>query len=542
MLNRQMPNPSQPGARELASALAAAGAHVAAGRYREGHAACMAVLQAAPNSGEAYLLLAVIAGDHGNHVKAVELLDRSAGLSPRPVKALALAFKAKNLTALNRRADAIAAAEASEALDPRDAQSLDTLGVVYTRAGMHARAAPFYERAAAIQGTPGQFYNLGAALQFLGRFDEARAAYRKCIAKAPHHAQAWSSLTQITRATPESNDIPALEATFAARSNDWEDGLNIGHALAKSYEDIGDPASAMAWLERGKAKRRAAQPYRADFDRELFQAAMRSASLPPAAGYREAAPIFVVGMPRTGTTLVDRILSSHSEVTSAGELSDFTLVMKRMAKTPSPYVLDAETLDTAAGLDAAALGEAYVQQVRATLNLTGRFVDKMPLNVFVAAHILRALPDARVICMRRHPADTVLANYRQLFSTQFSYYAYAFSLEDTARYFVLFDRMVRAFEQALPPDRFRVVSYEDLVVDFEPGVRSLLDFCGLTFEQACLDFHENAAPVATASAAQVRQPLYTSALARWKRYRPALDPAIRILVDAGCMSVDEAEG
>lgn len=502
----------------------------------------MAVLQAAPNSGEAYLLLAVIAGDHGNHAKAVELLDRSAKLSPRPVKALALAFKAKNLTALNRRADAIAAAEASEALDPRDAQSLDTLGVVYTRAGLHARAAPFYERAAAIQGTPGQFYNLGAALQFLGRFEEARAAYRKCIAKAPHHAQAWSSLTQITRATAESNDIPALEATFAARAGNWEDALNIGHALAKSYEDIGDPASAMAWLERGKARRLAAQAYRPEFDRDLFEAAMRSAGLPQAAGYSEAAPIFVVGMPRTGTTLVDRILSSHSEVTSAGELSDFTLAMKRLAKTPSPFVLDAETLDTAAGLDAAALGEAYVQQVRATLNLTGRFVDKMPLNVFVAAHVLRALPEARVICMRRHPADTVLANYRQLFSTQFAYYAYAFSLEDTARYFVQFDRMVRAFEQALPPDRFRVVSYEDLVLDFELGVRSLLDFCGLTFEQACLDFHENTAPVATASAAQVRQPLYTSALARWKRYRPALDPAVRILADAGCMSVDEAEG
>lgn len=489
------------------------------------------------------MLLAVIAGDHANHAKAIELLDRAIALSPARARALAMALKARNLTALNRREDALEIADAAAALEPRDAQTLDMLGVVYSRAGLHERATPFYERAVAAQGaaggTAGQYYNLGAALQFLGRFEEAKAAYRKCIAKAPHHAQAWSSLTQISRATPESNDIPALEAAFAAQADKPDDALNLGHALAKSFEDIGDPASAMAWLERGKSKRRVAQPYRADFDRALFDAAMRSAALPPADGYRDAAPIFIVGMPRTGTTLVDRILSSHSEVASAGELSDFTLVMKRMAKTPSPYVLDAETLDVAAGLDAAEMGEAYVSRVRTTLQLTGRFVDKMPLNAFVAAHILRALPEARVICMRRHPADTVLANYRQLFSTQFSYYAYAFSLEDTARYFVQFDTMVRHFEATLPPDRFRVVSYEGLVTDFEPCVRALLDFCGLSFEQACLDFHENAGPVATASAAQVRQPLYTSALARWKRYRPALDPAIRLLVEAGCMTQEE---
>lgn len=539
MLNQTMPNPSPPGAQEIAAILASAGHHVAAGRYQAGHAACLEVLRRAPDSGEAYLLLGVIAGDHANHTKAIELLDRAANLLPVRTRPLALAYKARNLTALNRRSDAIAAAEAAAELNPTDAQTLDNLGVVFTRAGLHERAAPYYEQATTIQGTPGRFYNLGAALQFLGRFDEARAAYRKCIAMAPHHGQAWSSLTQITRATREANDIPALKATFEARASDPEDALNLGHALAKAYEDIGDPAQAMAWLDRAKAGRRTKQPYDPAFDDALFEAAMRSADLPPGGGFEEAAPIFVVGMPRTGTTLVDRILSSHSAVSSAGELTDFTLVMKRDLRTPSPYVLDAATLDAAAGVDPAVIGAAYVRSVRETLGLTGRFVDKMPLNIFVAAHILRALPNARVICLRRHPADTVLSNYRQLFSTQFSYYAYAFGLRETANYYVKFDRLVRQFEARLPPERFRAVNYEDLVKDFEPGVRALLDFCGLPFEQACLDFHENAGPVATASAAQVRQPLYTSALARWKRYRPALDPAIEILVAAGCMKASE---
>ena len=322
MLNHVMPNPSPPGAQKIAAILASAGRHVAARQYQAGHEACLEALKLAPDSGEAYLLLGVIAGDHSNHVKAIELLDRAAALLSPRTRPLALAYKARNFTALNRRSESIAAAEAAAELNPTDAQTLDNLGVVFTRAGLHERAAPYYERATAVQGTPGRFYNLGAALQFLGRFEDARAAYSKCIAMAPHHGQAWSSLTQITRATRETNDIPALEAAFAARARDAEDALNLGHALAKTFEDIGDPAQAMAWLDRAKAGRRAKQPYDPAFDDALFEAATRSANVQRGGGFDGAAPIFVVGMPRTGTTLVDRILSSHSAVASAGELTD----------------------------------------------------------------------------------------------------------------------------------------------------------------------------------------------------------------------------
>jgi hypothetical protein len=162
----------------------------------------------------------------------------------------------------------------------------------------------------------------------------------------------------------------------------------------------------------------------------------------------------------------------------------------------------------------------------------------MPLNFFLSAYILRALPDARVICLRRHPADTVLGNYRQLFATQFSYYAYAYGLESTADYYVRFNELIRAFAEALPTNRFCEVHYEAIVDDLDGEVRRLLDFCGLAFEPACLAFHENAAPVATASAAQVRQPIYRSALDRWKRYRPGIDPALKVLVAAGLLSAD----
>jgi tetratricopeptide (TPR) repeat protein len=461
------------------------------------------------------------------------LFDRAIAGKARASRALAL--KARSLIALNQRAEAIRAAEAAAALDPQDAFTLDTLGVVFSRAGLHERAPAFYERAAKSGNTAGQYYNLGAALQFLGRFDEARTAYRECLARDPGHARAWSSIIQITRQTKDQNDIAALERALANHAEDADAALNIGHALAKAHEDIGDPAGAMTWLTRAKAKKREMLPYDPQFDNNLFAAAERSASLPPAGGHRGAAPIIIVGMPRTGTTLVDRILSSHSQVTSAGELTDFALAMKRMTGTKSAYVLDAETLDAAAGIDAARLGEAYIRAVKETLGVGGRFIDKMPLNAFLSAHILRALPDARVICLRRHPADAVLSNYRQLFATSFSYYAYAYGLESTAHYYVRFDRLIRRFREALPSNRFTEVHYERLVDDLEPEVRRLLDFCGLKFEPACLTFHENAAPVATASAAQVRQPLYRSSLDRWKRYRPDIDPALEILKKAGCI-------
>lgn len=528
-----MPIPPPAAPEDVAAKLAAAARCIEAGQYETAHGLCVDALKSDPRSAEAYTLLGVIGADHSNHARAVELFETAIGLTQRPARALAL--KARSLIALNRRADAIAAAEAAAALNPGDAFTLDTLGVAFSRAGLHERAMPFYQRATALQGSAGQFYNLGASLHFLGRFDEARAAYRACIARSPHHPRAWSSLMQITRVGPGASEIGALEAAFAARQANPDDALNLGHALAKVEEDLGKPAEAMAWLERAKAGKQASQPYDPSFDDRLFTAAGRSASLPPANGYRQAQPIFIVGMPRTGTTLADRILSSHSEVSSAGELTDFSLQMKRLTKTRSAYVLDDETLDAAADIDPAALGEAYVSSVRTTLNLTGRFIDKMPLNVFLCAHILRALPEARIICLRRHPADTVLANYRQLFATSFRYYAYANSLETAARYYVRFDRLVRTFAETLPADRFCEVRYEDIVTDFEPTVRRLLGVCGLSFEPACLSFHENVAPVATASAAQVRQPLYRSALERWRRYRPALDPALHILAEAGCM-------
>jgi hypothetical protein len=238
-------------------------------------------------------------------------------------------------------------------------------------------------------------------------------------------------------------------------------------------------------------------------------------------------------MPRTGTTLVERILSSHSQVFSAGELTNFGLELKRAARTPSNRVLDAETLDAAARCAPAALGAAYVDSTRPR---TGRtpFIDKMPLNFFYAPLIARALPNAKVVCLRRNPLDTCLSNYRQLFATSFSYYNYAYDLLDTGRYFAAFDAFIARW-RATRPQNFLEVHYEHVVDHTEREARRLLDFCELPWEPRCLAFQENVAPVATASSAQVRRPIYRSAVERWRHYERELEPLRALLTEASVL-------
>lgn len=533
-----MPNfqsPSGPDGQRLQ----AAAALLARGAYREAHGICLTVLRDSPGHAEALYLLGILTSDHANFARAEELFR--AALESAPGHAAAHAQRGRCLIALSRRAEAVEAARLAGALLPQDAFTLDTVGVVLSRAGLHLEALPFYAQATAAEpGNANYQYNLGAALQFAGNMDAARKAYSACAAADPGDTRGLPATVQITKQTEDRNEIATLQSLLASHADDPDATLRIGHALGKAYEDLKQPQAALDWLARAKTGKRALVSHDAAAEEALFEASIRAAgTLRGRTSGASGAPVFICGMPRTGTTLVDRVLSRHSELTSAGELTDFALCLKRMAETPSNLVLDPATLDAAAGTDLTRLGEQYMAGVRGSLGLAGRFTDKMPLNILLAPVILAALPEARVICLRRHPADTVLSNYRQMFATSFSYYNYAYTLEDTARYYVQFDRLARHFERVLPPERFTAVHYERVVADLETEARRLLAFCALPFEPQCLAFHENEAPVATASSAQVREPLYTTALGRWKRYEAGLKPALDILEAAGCVAAGE---
>jgi Flp pilus assembly protein TadD len=503
--------------------------------FRLAHSLCLKILTAKPDHADALFLLAMIAAEHGNYSKALELIDRALAFSPD--EAEYRAQRARCLIALHRPREAFEAAEQALTLVPDQALTLDTIGVVMTHAGAHAEAVEPLRRAVALDPRKAQYrYNLGAALQFTGDFAGAEHEYRSALALDPGFHRAWSSLAQVARAPFSPAEVATLEQRLQGSPLEVDAELHLCHALAKQCEDVGDYAAAFKWLERGKRRKRAAKGYDARADFAAFAAAERTARAraAPTPGHPSREPIFIVGLPRTGTTLIERILSSHPRVFAAGELTNFGLAVKRAAGTPSNRVLDAETLDAALGCESAAIGAAYVESTRPRTGHTERFIDKMPLNFFYAALILRALPNAKIVCVRRNALDTCLSNYRQLFATSFSYYDYAYDLLDTGRYYARFARLAGVFRETLPRN-FIEVHYERVVENIEGEARRLLEFCELPWDPACVAFERNSAPVATASSVQVRQPIYRTAVERWRHYERELAPLKSLLAEHGAL-------
>ena len=502
-------------------------ADISAQRYRAVHADAIQRIHADVSDPVPYYLLARIAIEHHNYAKSGELFAKAQALAPSDP--FYIAAHAEYLVTVGRQLEAMRLADEAAGLDISDAFTADTIGVVYSRTGFHEKAVPLFERAVEIDPAPPNFhYNLGASLQFSGEFERAESAYKASIERQPDSYRAYSALVSLSSQTPEKNYLRKLKELFEEEKADPDKALHLGHAIAKTLEDFGEFEESFDWLVRAKSGKRAALDYRLESDLELFSAAADTvaASVTASGAHSDAAPIFIVGLPRTGTTLVDRILSSHPDVVSAGELNTFAGLVKAQAGSSSNLVLDAETLRNVVDSDLADVGHAYIDETERLTRGAARFTDKMPLNFFYVWLIHRALPNARVVALRRDPIDTCLSNFRQLFSTGFSYYNYSLDIDDTAAYYEGFDKLLAVWRQHMPASHFIELRYEDIVHDQENKTRELLAFCELPWNEACLRFHENAAPVATASSVQVRQPLYSGSIGRWKKYGNRLD-AIR---------------
>lgn len=478
-----------------------------------------------PDDGEGHFLFAMVASETGQVSKAIPLIE--AALARDPENAEYLAQYARLLILIRRDGDAGKAARKALALAPDDALTLDTIGCVLARLGDHEGSMPAFEGAVSRQPDNLEFrYNLAAACGFTGRVDAARGHYEAIIASDPDDARSHYGLSILSRQTAASNHVERLKAAVE-RVQQPDKLLRLRYALAKELEDIGDSGGAFAQLSQANAAHKKTLGYDFSQDEAIFdaiEAAFAKAGGQKVEGHRtDAAPIFVVGMPRTGTTLVDRILSSHAEVVSAGELQAMPLAVKQAAGTRSRLVIDPETARVAMEADPAEIGRLYM--ARAAHHLPDgarRFVDKLPANFMHVGHILRSLPDARVVCLRRHPMDTVWSNFKNLFASQSAYYAYSYDLLDTARYYARFDRLMALWER-LYPGRVLQFGYEALVDDQEAQTRLLLDHCGLSWDAACLSFHENKAAVATPSAAQVRRSLNRDGIGRWKAHAGGME-------------------
>ena len=463
----------------------------------------------------------------------MERIDRALALEP--ANARILLHRAQCLLALGRARDACEAAAAAQHSGSAEPALLDAIGTLFSQANEPQRALEAYTQAITLAPNQPHFlFNRAAVRRHLGELTEAERDYDRVIALKPDDYEAHKNRTELRTQTPDNNHTAVLEALLAKGTAAWAGEVDLRYALAKEYEDVGRYEESFQQLQQGSRLRRDHLRYdvtndvaTVDWIMEVFPAAQTAVTRDPTT----TAPIFIVGLPRSGSTLVDRILSTHSAVNSAGELPHFALAVVDSVRrqTGGSQLPRKELVARSAHADFAALGRDYLARTRAGGIEAMRFIDKMPLNYLYCGLIQRALPNARIVHVSRRPMAACYAIYKTLFRDG---YPFSYDLAELAQYYAAYRRLMRHWEATLP-GRIHGVSYESLVADQNGETRRLLEFCGLQWEDSCAEFHRNPAPSTTASAVQVRRPIYDTSVSQWRNYERQLAPLRAHLTAAG---------
>lgn len=434
----------------------------------------------------------------------------------------------------NKATEALAQTDELLRREPRNPNYRNLEAAALARLGETDRAIASYEMVLRTHPQqPKAWMSYGHTLKSAGRQNDAIVAYRKSIAQLPSLGETYWSLANLKTFRFEPEEIAAMRAQLARADLENEDRFHLDFALAKALEDAGDYANSFAHYAAANALRRKKLDYKAD---ELTNNVARAKAVftPEFLRTREGSgdpasdPIFVVGLPRSGSTLLEQILASHRQVEGTMELPDIMAIARKLGgrkkkSEPSAYP---EILSTLTPGDLKVLGEDYLASTRIQRK-TGRpfFVDKMPNNFIHTGLIHLILPNAKIIDARRHPLACCLSNFKQHFARG---QGFTYSLTDIGRYYADYVDVMAHFDRVLPERIHRVV-YEEMVANPEREVRQLLAYCGLPFEPACLRFYENDRVVRTASSEQVRMPIFTDAVEHWQNFEPWLGPLKDIL-------------
>ena len=499
---------------------------------RQALSTCQHLNRTYPDYAYGWYLASFLMKKARNYQDAIKAIDRAVQLSYSDKYQL---HKAKCLFEGGDVAGALAAVGAIADKSFFDARIHGEVGSLLSLLGDHSRALRHYSRAVELEGGNAGFHFSKAALQrYLGDFAGAEAEFNAAIALDPDEFEAYNARAQLRKQAPQDNHIPQLRAVLA-RTTAPAGVVQLCYALAKEQEDVGDYEGSFASLQRGAETKRRHMRYDVATDlailakiREVYSCSMFDGRIQ---GCDCGDPIFVIGMPRTGTTLVERILGSHSRVCPAGELNDFSLELVRLTRLmPGPAPISRlDFVAATAHLDFRALGEAYVRSTRAMRDGSPHFIDKLPFNFLYAGLIHLALPQAKIINLQRHPMDTCYAVYKQLFKDA---YPFSYDLHELGRYYVAYDQLMRHWNEVMP-GVIHTLRYEAVVADVEGETRRLLEYCGLPWEDQCLQFHRNAQASTTASAVQVRQPIYDTSVGKWRHYTQQLEPLRASLESAG---------
>jgi tetratricopeptide (TPR) repeat protein len=495
-------------------------------------------LKQAPTDVAAIRMLAEVAVRCGHDEDAKKLLVRCLELAPG--FSAARYNYAMLLHRQNKLSESLAEIERLLAIDPRSPSYRNLYAVIISRIGEYGRSCQIY--AEMLEEYPANakvWLSYGHVLKTAGRQDEGIDAYRQSIARDPAFGEAYWSLANLKTFRFRETELSAMHAQLARTTLDDLSRLHFHFALGKAYEDAGDYPQSFEHYAKGNALRRASQKYDADLNsarvrRLKLNLTRNFFSERAGSGFDAPDPIFIVGMPRSGSTLLEQILSSHSAVEGTMELPEIIGMAKDLREQADSDEIAAysEVLASMSATALRELGEQYIERTRIRRK-TDRlfFIDKMPNNFLHIGIIQLVLPNAKIIDARRHPLACCFSNFKQCYARgqRFSY-----GLSDMGRYYHDYVELMAHFDEVLPGRIHRVI-YERMVEDTESEVRKLLDYCGLPFEPGCLRFFENERAVRTASSEQVRQPIYRDGVDQWRHYEEWLDPlklALGAVLDA----------
>jgi tetratricopeptide (TPR) repeat protein len=414
------------------------------------------------------------------------------------------------------------------------AKDFALLGEFLSRLERYDEACVAYDRALALDADdPRYLFNRAAVRRFVGKVADAESDYDRVIATDPSDVEAWCNRSELRRQTLDRNHIEELLQRLRAGFAAAIDEAPIRYALAKEYEDLGRYADSWGHLAAGAAIRRRHLQYdvRRDVDTVSWIIQAFPAAAPATDGCRSTEPIFILGMPRTGSTLLERIMSGNVGIYAAGELIDFAaaLVDAVRHKLGRPQVSRRDLVAASASVDFTGLGAAYLERTRPRTGHTPYFIDKMPLNYLYGGIIHAALPNARILHLTRHPMATCYAVFKTLFNQG---YPFSYDLAEVAEYYIGYHRLMSHWHRVLP-DTILDVSYEQLVTAPATEARRVFGHCGLQWSDHCLDIGQRDTASTTASAAQVRRPIYSTSVDLWRRYEGPLAPVAERLRRAG---------
>ena len=511
--------------------LIGAATHLRRGELAKAEKIARDVLKKDPLDVVAIRLLAAIGIKVGKFDDAINLLERCLELAPdfhlaRQNLALALSRR-------QRHDDALAQMEVLLRAEPNNPQYRLLKGSFHVQKGDHADALQIYEDL--VRAYPNQAsaqMNFAHTLKAVGRLDEAITAYRRSAELRPATGEVYWSLANLKTYRFDDAEIEAMRRQVVPDGGDPDDQAHLLFALGKAFEDRGNYEESFRCYEKGNAIR--SRQHRHDARVNVFNTARQIKALDAAFfeerrgwGCEAPDPIFIVGLPRAGSTLLEQILASHSQVEGTTELPDIIAISRRLAQRSRQHPAGRypEVLHELTESEARELGESYIETTRIQRHGEPFFIDKMPNNFQHIGLIHLILPNAKILDARRHPMAGCVSCFKQLFARG---QTFTYDLEGLAHYYRDYVTLMDHWDAVLP-GRVHRVQYEDMVADTENQIRSLLDYCGLAFEESCLRFYETRRAIRTPSSEQVRQPVYTGALEQWRNFEPWLGPLKKAL-------------